>query len=265
VGLIDHSVVAQGEAAIRARFDQLKAEGVRMAVVDAVSNADLLRLGPALKGMPLVTAGSGIAIGLPQNWPGQFGEGLNAARLPPAGGFQAVVSGSCSVATQAQVQRFIATPRPAFAVDPLALAAGVDVVAQALAALVPHLAGGPVLAYATAEPATVRAVQAQLGTERAGALVEEALSRIAEGLVDAGVRQLVVAGGETSGAAVQALGVQRMTIGPQIAPGVPWTAVQSPRCPGQTLHLALKSGNFGGEDFFAEAFALLATSASVSA
>ncbi len=110
------------------------------------------------------------------------------------------------------------------------------------------------LAYATAEPEAVKAVQAQLGVERAGALVENTLSRIAAGLVQAGVRQLVVAGGETSGAVVQALGVQRMVIGPQIDPGVPWTAVQSPLCPGQTVHLALKSGNFGSADFFSKAF-----------
>ena len=261
VGLVPQDVVAQGPAAIRERFAALQAQGVGVAVLDAVSNDDLMRIGPALAGMPLVTAGSGIAIGLPQNWPGLFrddpGEGRSAARLPPAGGLQAVVSGSCSVATQGQVQQFLSSGRPAFAVDPLALAAGVDVAAGALMALTPHLASGPVLAYATAEPAAVRTVQAQLGADRAGTLVEAALSRIALGLVDAGVRQLVVAGGETSGAVVQALSVQRMAIGPQIAPGVPWTAVQSPCCGGETLHMALKSGNFGGPDFFADAFRLL--------
>jgi uncharacterized protein YgbK (DUF1537 family) len=264
VGLVPQDVVAQGPAAIRERFAALQAQGVGVAVLDAVSNDDLMRIGPALAGMPLVTAGSGIAIGLPQNWPGLQGQGedtntvLKAAQLPPASGLQAVVSGSCSVATNAQVQQFMATGRPSFAVDPLAIAAGNDVAAQALLALTPHLAGGPVLAYATAAPTAVRAVQAQLGADRAGALVEDTLSRIAQGLVDAGVRQLVVAGGETSGAVVQALGVQRMAIGPQITPGVPWTAVQSPRCEGEVLHMALKSGNFGGKDFFAEAFARLA-------
>jgi uncharacterized protein YgbK (DUF1537 family) len=140
------------------------------------------------------------------------------------------------------------------------MAAGTDVAAQALQALLPHLqpGRGPVLAYATAEPAAVKAVQARLGSERAGALVEAALARIATSLVQAGVRQLVVAGGETSGAVVQALGVQQMTIGPQIEPGVPWTAVASPFCPGQNLHLALISGNFGSTDFFTKAFALQA-------
>lgn len=257
VGLVPHDVVARGPAAIRERFAALQSQGVGIAVLDCVGNDDLMRIGPALAGMPLVTAGSGIAIGLPQNWAARAGEGA-ADRLPPARGLRAVVSGSCSVATNGQVQRFAASGRPVFAVEPLAIAAGTDVAALALEALVPHLASGPVLACATAEPAAVRAVQAQLGVERAGALVEATLSRIATGLVQAGVRQLVVAGGETSGAVVQALGVQRMAIGPQIDPGVPWTAVHSPLCAGEDLHLALKSGNFGGPDFFTRAFAVLA-------
>jgi 3-dehydrotetronate 4-kinase len=261
VGLVPHEVVAQGTEAIAQRFDALRAEGVGVAVVDAVGNTDLLRIGQALAGMPLVTAGSGIAIGLPQNWQTseEAAEGESADQLPPATGHQAVVSGSCSVATNAQVQQFRAQGRPAFAVHPLEIAAGVDVVGQALAWAGPLLAqgAGPVLVYATAETEAVRAVQAQLGVAEAGALVEHTLSRIAVGLVQAGVRQLVVAGGETSGAVVQALGVTQMAIGPQIDPGVPWTAVASPVCPGETVHVALKSGNFGSIDFFGKAFDLL--------
>ncbi len=261
VGLVAHDVVAHGPQAITKRFAELHAQGVGVAVVDAVSNDDLQRIGKALAGMPLVTAGSGIAIGLPQNWAARLSDSGRAAQLPPASGWRAVVSGSCSVATQGQVQQFLKSGRPAFALDPLALAAGAAaqqaVVQQALAALVPRLPAGPVLVYATADAAAVKAVQAQLGAERAGALVEQALSQITLGLVQAGVRQLVVAGGETSGAVVQALGVQGMAIGPQIDPGVPWTAVQSPGDPGQVMHLALKSGNFGGADFFSKAFAVL--------
>lgn len=257
VGLVAQDVVARGPQAIRERFAVLQAQGVGVAVVDAVDNADLMRIGTALSGLPLVTAGSGVAIGLPPNWAGRLGDGAGASRLPGARGFRAVVSGSCSVATNAQVAQFLQAGRPAFAVDPLAIAAGTDVVARALSHLVPHLAEGPVLAYATAEPAAVQAVQAKLGVAQAGHLVEDALSRIAVGLVQAGVGQLVVAGGETSGAVVQALGVACMAIGPQIDPGVPWTAVESPACPGQPLHLALKSGNFGGPTFFTRAFELL--------
>ena len=259
VALVPQEVVAAGPQAIGERFAALQAEGVGVAVVDAVSNEDLMKIGQALSGMQLVTAGSGIAIGLPQNWPQlqARGSGERADVLPPALGLQAVVSGSCSVATNAQVLQFKQSGRPSMAIDPLALAAGEDVAAQALTWAEPLLASGPVLLYASAEPSAVRAVQERLGVARAGELVEHTLSRIAAGLVQRGVRQLLVAGGETSGAVVQALGVQRMRIGPQIDPGVPWTAVDSPLCPGEPVHVALKSGNFGSPDFFTKAFAQL--------
>ncbi len=256
VGLVTHDVVAQGPKALRARFAALQEEGVRIAVLDAISNDDLMRIGLALAGMPLVTAGSGIAIGLPQNWQasGMLAKGLKTDALPPACGLSAVVSGSCSLATNAQVAHFKRAGLATFEVDPLAIAAGEDVAAQALNWAGPRLAEGLVLVYATAEPDAVKSVQARLGAARAGELVEQALSRIAAGLVERGVRQIVVAGGETSGAVVQALGVRQMTIGPQIDPGVPWTAARSPLCPREVLHVALKSGNFGAVDFFTKAF-----------
>lgn len=261
VGLVAHEVVAQGHEAIRQHFAQLQSQGVGVAVVDAVSNDDLMQIGKALAGMPLVTAASGIAIGLAPNWPHiqQQRAHQPADILPPAHGLQAVISGSCSVATQAQVAHFNQTGLPSFSIDPLAIAAGRDVVAQALAWAEPLLGQGPVLVYATAEPASVRAVQDRLGTAHAGELVEQTLSRIAVGLVERGVRQLVVAGGETSGAVVQALGVQTMTIGPQIDPGVPWTAVTTPLAAGQPVHMALKSGNFGDNSFFTKAFRQLSS------
>lgn len=263
VGLVAHDVVSRGAPAMAQRFAALQAQGVGVAVVDAVSNADLLAIGSALAGMPLVTAGSGIAIGLPANWQasGELAMGARADSLPQASGWRAVVSGSCSQATNAQVLHFRQQGGPAFAVDPLAIAAGEDVVAQALAWAAPLLAHCPLLVYATAESSAVQAVQAKLGAARAGELVEQALSSIAVGLVNLGARQLVVAGGETSGAVVQALGVRQMAIGPQIDPGVPWTAVQSANWPGETLHVALKSGNFGSTDFFSKAFTLLEAAA----
>ncbi|SDZ23567.1 3-oxo-tetronate kinase [Delftia lacustris] len=254
VGLIDHVAVAQGEAAIRARIAALQAEGVGMAVVDAVSNDDLLRLGPVLAGMPLVTAGSGVAIGLPANFGIQ--PTAQAAALPTATGLQAVVSGSCSVATNAQVAHFIASGRPALALEPLRIAAGEDEAGKALAWARQHIASGPVLIYSTAESAAVKAVQGRLGVEQAGTLVEQTIAAIARGLVETGVRQLIVAGGETSGACVQALGIEQMRIGPQIDPGVPWCHAASPLAP-QGLHLTLKSGNFGTTDFFTKAFGAL--------
>ncbi len=251
VGLIDHTVVARGAAAIRERIGQLRAQGVGVAVVDAVSNDDLLRLGPALDGMPLVTAGSGVAIGLPANF--GLAPSQQASQLPPAAGLQAVVSGSCSLATNRQVAHFIHSGRPALAIDPLRIASGADVAAEALAWAGPLLQGGPVLIYSTADPAAVKSAQGRLGVEEAGAMVERALGAIARGLVERGVRQLVVAGGETSGACVQALGVTQLRIGPQIDPGVPWCHATNDG----GLHLALKSGNFGTDDFFTKAFTLL--------
>lgn len=249
VGLVDYTVVARGAQAVTERIAQLKAAGVGVAIVDAISNADLMRLGPALKGMPLVTAGSGVAIGLPQN----FGitPSAQSSALPKATGLQAVVSGSCSLATNSQVLAFIKGGRPALALDPLRMASGIDVVAEALAWASPQLKSGPVLIYSTAESSVIKAVQARLGVEQAGALVERTLAAIAKGLVAQGVQQLIVAGGETSGACVQALGITQLHIGPQIAPGVPW-------CFTSGLHITLKSGNFGGNDFFTDAFKMLA-------
>ncbi len=256
VGLVDHRVVARGESALRERMAQLQTDGVGVAIVDALSNEDLMRLGPALKGMPLVTAGSGVAIGLPAN----FGitPSAQASRLPAGCGMLAVVSGSCSLATNRQVLHFRQQGFPARSIDPLQLASGVDVVAEVLAWAVPLLANGPVLVYSTADTTVVKSVQGQLGAGEAGAMVERALAAVARGLVQCGVRQLVVAGGETSGACVQALGITQMQVGPQIDPGVPWCHARSALAGEDGLHLSLKSGNFGTDDFFIKAFKLLA-------
>jgi uncharacterized protein YgbK (DUF1537 family) len=218
----------------------------------------LLRLGPALKGMPLVTAGSGVAIGLPSNF--GISPSNAAATLPGAAGLQAALSGSCSPATNRQVQAFIQAGGPAFRTDPLQIAAGVDVTAQALAWAAPLLSERPVLIYSTADPDAVKTVQGQLGVHLAGTMLENALAAIAQGLVELGVRQLVVAGGETAGACVQALNITQLKIGPQIDPGVPWcyAHARTDAAPEVDLHLALKSGNFGADDFFSKAFSMLA-------
>ena len=250
VGLVAHRDVAGGAPAIEARLEALAGQGVRFAVVDGVGDGDLRTLAVAARDLPLVVAGSGLAIGIPALH--GLAPSAQAAALPPAGGAAAVVSGSCSAATNAQVADFRASGGAAFAVDPLRIAAGDDVAAQALAFALPRLGDAPVLVHATAEPDAVRAVQQQLGGERAGALVESTLARVTQGLVDAGVRRLIVAGGETSGACVQALGLTRLRIGAQIDPGVPWC-----HAPERGLHLALKSGNFGSVDFFRRAFTLL--------
>jgi uncharacterized protein YgbK (DUF1537 family) len=255
VGLLDHAVVGRGPEAIRARAAALEGEGVAIAIADTVDNEDLLRLGAALRALPLVTGGSGLAMGLPAN----FGlkRSSAASELPRALGARAIVSGSCSVATNRQVADFIGRGGAALALDPLRLAEGAPVVEEALAWARPRLANGPVLVYSTAAPATVKAVQGRLGSEGAGAVVEQALAAIATGFVEAGVRQLVVAGGETSGACVQALGVSQLQIGPQIDAGVPWCHAAARGAP-NGLHLALKSGNFGADDFFTRSFTALA-------
>ena len=255
VGLVDYVQVARSADAIRARFAQLRATGTRIAVVDAIGNDDLMRLGLAVSDMPLVTAGSGVALGLPQNFTacGLLQEGANASVLPQLAGYRAIVSGSCSQATNAQVAAFVRAGGHAHAVQPLELAAGEPEVERALAWAKPLLAQGAVMIYSTAEPHAISEVQSRLGATQAGALIENALASVACGLVDAGVDQLVVAGGETSGAVVQALRIDTLRIGPQIDPGVPWTLSLGDR----PLALALKSGNFGGNDFFLKAFGVL--------
>jgi uncharacterized protein YgbK (DUF1537 family) len=255
VGLLRHDTVARGAAAIRARIETLLAEGKALAIADAVADDDLRALASAAVDLPLITAGSGVALGLPEAYAarGWLVPDANAARLDAVGGHAAVLSGSCSTATNAQVAEWRDAGRPALRVDPRALAAGVAVAADAIAWARTQLAESPVLVYATAEPEEVRATQAALGVERAGQLVEQCLAQIALGLHELGVRRFVVAGGETSGAVVQALGVHTLRIGAPIDPGVPWT-----QAAGRPLLLALKSGNFGSADFFAKALAQVA-------
>lgn len=252
VGLAAHEAVAQGTEALRQRLQVLREQGCRFAVVDAVDNAALRTLAQATADLPLLTAGSGLALGLPAVYQakGWLQPDAQAAQLAAVGGRAAVVSGSCSQATNAQVAHWRQAGRPAFQLDVRALAAGQPVVPQAMD-WAQAQGGEPVLVYATAAPEQVRAVQAELGVARAGELVEHALATMAQGLVAAGVRRLVVAGGETSGAVVQALGVNQLRIGPTIDPGVPWTQAE-----GRPLCLALKSGNFGSVDFFAKALSL---------
>ena len=255
VGLVAWNAVAAGAPAIRARFAALEAEGVRLAVVDAITDTDLYAIAAACADHPLITAGSGVAIGLPGNFrrAGLLPPRADAAELPRMPGMAAVISVSCSQATNGQVAHWIDSGRAAVRIDPFEIGRGTDVVAGALRQAASLLATGPVLFYATAAPEQVKAVQAKLGVAEAGALVERALAGIAQGLIARGVTRLVVAGGETAGAVVQALGIAALKIGPQIDPGVPWTAAQG----AHPILLALKSGNFGSRDFFAKSLAQL--------
>ena len=253
IGLLRHDAVAAGAGAVKARIAALRAEGVRIAVADAICNDDLRTLAAATADLPLLVAGSGLALGLPAAYAarGLIQPDARAAALSAVGGHAAVVSGSCSSATNGQVHDWLAGGRPGFRIDVLQLAAGAPMAAQALAWAAPLLPTQPVLVYATTGADEVKLTQQQLGVERAGALVEACLAEIATGLLALGVRRLVVAGGETSGAVVQALDVQRLRVGLPIDPGVPWTQAE-----GRPLLLALKSGNFGSVDFFAKALSL---------
>ena len=252
VGLLGRDVMARGLAAARARIDALRADGVALAIADAVGDDDLRLLGTLCAEQPLVVAGSGVARGLPARYAalGWAQPDRAAARLDPASGAAAVLAGSCSTATCGQVEHWRASSRPEFALDALALAQGAPVVEQALAWARERLVAGPVLIHSSLPSARLKAVQATLGATAAGERVEQALAAIARGLLACGVQQFVVAGGETSGAVVQALDVQCLRIGEAICPGVPWT-----QAAGRPLWLALKSGNFGGPAFFSEALA----------
>jgi uncharacterized protein YgbK (DUF1537 family) len=251
VGLVPYPVVERGPEAIQARFAELVGAGVRQAIADATSDRHLVDLGTAAADLALITGGSGIAMGLPANFrragllagPGQ------ADRLPTVGGHAAVLAGSCSAATLEQIERFAASG-PALALDPLALVRDAAEVERAIVWAEKRLGEAPLLIRSSAPPEEVARVQEAAGRERIGAVIEAAMARIALALVERGVRRLVVAGGETSGAVVAALGVRALRIGPPIDPGVPWTvSLEEPH-----LALALKSGNFGAPDFFRKAF-----------
>ncbi len=254
VGLVPQYDVARGPISIRDAFASLRQAGFRHAIVDAIEDHDLEAIGEAAADFPLITGGSGIALGLPENFRrrGLLGDHTDADALPPIAGAAAVLSGSCSEATLAQVA-YVRERAPVFIVDPLAVAEGHPVVGEALDWAKPLLGERPILISATAPPDAVAEVQRRLGRERAGALIEETLAEIARGLAARGARRLVIAGGETAGAIVQALGVSGLRIGRQIDPGVPWTmSFGEP-----ALALALKSGNFGAPDFFLRAFSVL--------
>jgi len=251
VGLAPFATVTRGSAVIRSALSALKEQGRRYAIVDAVTDADLLAIGEAVDGHALITGGSGVAMGLPANFRrAGLLQDVDAGLLPPVAGASAVLAGSCSRATLFQLGA-VRDRVPTLELDPLATPDAAALVTQALAWAEGKLGDTPVVIAASAPPDKVAALQARLGRAAAGTLVEDALAGIAEGLVALGVRRIVVAGGETSGAVVGRLGVKRLRIGAEIDPGVPWTYAEGGVAP---LLLALKSGNFGGRDFFLQAF-----------
>jgi uncharacterized protein YgbK (DUF1537 family) len=235
VGLVGFDAVEGGAAAVRARSAALRQEGCRYGIVDAIRDEHLVAAGEACADMPLAVGGAGLAMGIARTLARRAPKAAEPA-LPKVGGAAAILAGSCSEATLAQVAA--AKGRyPSLRLDPAKLDAD-----AALAWAKPRLGDGPVMLYTSAPPG-----------ERAGgreADIEQAFRAIAKGLAAAGVRRFVVAGGETSGAVAEALGARALAIGREIAPGVPWTATLG----GEPMLLALKSGNFGGPDFFMQAF-----------
>ncbi len=246
--LIPWPVVAQGMDAIRAALPQN--DRLTHIVIDTVADADLQAIAQATAHLPLTCGGSALGGALAAVFvkSGSLPATATTKATAPKGD-QLVLSGSCSAMTRAQVAHFTALA-PSHKLDPLTLAAGPAALqlAQSWLATQPP---GPKLIYASADPEEVAKAQRQLGAERAGQLVEQALASLAQ---TAKATQIVVAGGETSGAVVKALGISRLTLGPEIAPGVPWCFADTSNGP---IALALKSGNFGDDDFFSAAFAHL--------
>jgi uncharacterized protein YgbK (DUF1537 family) len=247
VALLDQATVARGGSAVRERLQRLAEDGVRVAVADAISDQDLRALGEGCADLKLVTGGSGIALGLPENFRRKGSLALSSPEPVRVGGRAVVLSGSCSAATRGQVEAYSAK-------GPARLVTAAEICDQGLTPeqVVDWVVGQPAdpapLVYTSADPAAVAEAQKKYGAERVSQAVESFTGRLAAGLREQGFRRFIVAGGETSGAVVQALDVQQLAIGPEIDPGVP--ALRGIDVP---VGLALKSGNFGAVDFFSKA------------
>lgn len=255
VGLVPFATVDKGAPAIRDAMTRLKEQGRRYAIVDAITDAHLVAIGQAAANHVLITGGSGVALGLPRNFrdAGLLREAADPGALPALPGASAVLAGSCSRATLAQLG-FARDHLPVFELDAIGTPDAAALAEAALDWAEGKIGEKPVVIAASAPPGRVAALQAKLGRDEAGALIEDAIARIAGALAERGVRRIVVAGGETSGAVVKRLGVRALRIGDEIDPGVPWTLAEGD---GPQMLLALKSGNFGGPDFFLKAFRML--------
>lgn len=241
VGHVPADTVFKGRAAIASA---MQAAPERMLIVDALRDADLIEIGAAAKGQPLVTGGSGVALGLPANF------GCIAAPVPWQGqsGKAAILSGSCSTATRGQIAHHL-TAHPGLKIDVAQVINGTQTPEQVASWLIAQ--DGLPLAYSSADPDEVRAAQEMHGFEKSAHALETFFGDVARHLVQHGVTRLLTAGGETSGAVVEALALDTLRIGPEIDPGVPALRASD------TLVLALKSGNFGSVDYFEKAATLL--------
>ena len=257
VGLVDLADMARGADAVRARLADLSKRGFGAAIADAVFERDLETLGTVALEHRVSVGASGIGLGLARALlaSGQVKSNApNAMSDAPVGGPAACLVGSCSQATLQQIANAEAA-MPVLHLDPDQVVAGKDEARRALAWATDRLKQGPILIASSSKPDEVAALQARHGRDTAGHAIEQAMADIAEGLVRSGVRRLVVAGGETSGAVVDRLGIPGFLVGAEIAAGVPvLRAVGAREAP---MLLALKSGNFGGPDFFADALKLM--------
>ncbi|MEV7605650.1 3-oxo-tetronate kinase [Paenarthrobacter sp. NPDC089322] len=247
VGHVGYSTIEAGAAAVRSQFQNLGDDATGYVVVDTLTDRHLEVLGAAVFDHALVTGGSGLVGGLAAARRSSVPPKSTPAARPT--GPAAIIAGSCSEMTNAQIATFRQL-RPCFLVDPVAVAEGRDVIAQALNFARENLPRGPILIHSTASPEDVIRTQRKLGKVRAAAITEDSLAAIAEGLVGMGCRQLIVAGGETSGAVVRRLGVTTAHVGKQASPGVPWLTTQT----APSLSLLLKSGNLGGPTLFLDAW-----------
>ncbi|MGO7540159.1 3-oxo-tetronate kinase [Rhizobium ruizarguesonis] len=258
VGLIDLAAIAAGPGAVKARLDALCKAGVTAVIADAIFERDLETLGEIALETPVSTGASGLGLGLARALvrSGRISSGgaTRADAIRPVGGLSAIVAGSCSKATLRQLD-IAERSMPVLRLDPERLLAGPDEIAAAISWAGDRISAGPVVIAASAAPETVSRLQSLYGREASGHAIETATSIITAELVERGVRRLVVAGGETSGAAVDRLAIPAFLIGPEIAPGVPVLRTVG-NAQGDML-LALKSGNFGGEDFFTAALAMM--------
>lgn len=253
VGLIPAPVVQQGVEAIRAKIAELIAQGISYGVIDALDESDLRAIGRAAADHRLITGGSGIALGLPDNFRarGQISTQQNVTLSAPKGRVL-ILAGSCSTATRAQLAE-VKAKWPHAKVDIEKVAAGEDVVAELVEWAIAQPEDNPVIIYGSADPLEVKTIQRHYGVAYSAKMMEDTLSAVALRLADTGFSRLIVAGGETSGAVVSAIDIKMLEIGPEIAPGVPWTQALGDR----PLTLALKSGNFGLPSFFEDALEVL--------
>lgn len=255
IGLVDLATVTRGAEAVRARLAELSGKGTGAAIIDAVFDRDLETIGLVAAEHRLSVGASGIGLGLARALvsTGKVKATATGGAGAPVGGPAACLAGSCSQATLQQIanaERIM----PVLHLDPDRIITGADEVQRALDWAEPRLAEGPVLIASSSTPDQVAALQARHGRDAAGHAIEQAVADIAEGLVKSGVRRLIVAGGETSGAVVDRLKIPGFLVGVEIAAGVPvLRAVGAERA----MLLALKSGNFGGPEFFSDALRLM--------